>query len=742
MSKSGKTILGPFSVEYWMKIKQLVFFSLLSACHVLTFADRISNFTSSKTIYDFEFDGNIVWVATSGGLFYYHTETGDALLRPASSSFPDPFIRALATDESGNLWVASRNGYLLMRDRNGEEHTFDSYFSVGWHIYDICPVGSYLLVAADKGVSLFDIKKRRAVKNATEISTFTSSQIYTVKIHNNTIYLGGESGVAVFRKPADSIGNAVFYDPSIWKVDNSFKGPVKSFLSVSGEIKAFPGPSAMYKSYVVFAESTTVNFQAPKPYIKTLFSTVTALKVKGNKCWIGTEEAYFFIWDGKNMVSATIPGPSFLAVNRVHVDRSGTLWVLPYGVAIPNGMAGSEPWWLGINTFNGTHWRCYGPAYYPDMGHMASGTGASAIMQSTDDRMWFGFEGGSIKCFDPSSGDWMHYCTFGQSDGNGAFVKRAGPCPEFDWGKCDAIAQDSAGYMWISSWNNFWGVLLCYKPDKDESGDLAGTYRRFPPKGDKTLIVNISAIAVDKEQNIIYGTDDGDLTIARYSGDPISTGNLETVNNFGNLQKVHDVIVLEDGSTLVLTAGGVRRYDPYNNTLTYLDTTLSKNITTLAVENDHIYWYGIPGEGLTRYDMSSGEKTFFSESQGLVSTRINDIFIDKKRGNLWLATDLGVSRLSLGYIAKSSTKMVSFAYPNPFSHRDHESIWFQNVPLNATLRVYSLGGNVVGVPTLVREGEGGAFYQWKPPSTTAPGTYFYAVATSSSRKTGKIILTP
>ena len=87
-----------------MKPKQFISTVLLLTAFNVFSAERITNFTTAKTIYDAEFVGEMVWVGTSGGLYYYNTITGISDMRPVTSSFPDPIIKALVRDEQGNEW--------------------------------------------------------------------------------------------------------------------------------------------------------------------------------------------------------------------------------------------------------------------------------------------------------------------------------------------------------------------------------------------------------------------------------------------------------------------------------------------------------------------------------------------------------------------------------------------------------------------------------------------------------------
>ena len=562
--------------------------------------------------------------------------------------------------------------------------------------------------------------------------------MYTIATYKNRLYIGGESGSAVFGKSLDKLSSANFYDPSLWEVDSSI-APVHSFYEDSGKLLPSPGFTARYSGYLFTSDTSAVTAHFDDPATFFTPSNVTAMKTIGpNTTLIGTEEDFFYYLDPDEYVQIKIPGPTFASANRVLVDRTGQLWVLPFGLA--KGFWNPGPWWLGINAFDGSSWKNYSPSAMYDMGHMGSATEANAIVQTDDGRMWFGFKGGSIKCFDPDNGEWWHYCNFGQ-EGIATFVKRKGSCPSFDWGKCDAIAQDSSGYMWFGSWNNLAGCLLCYKPSPDENDDLEGRYRRFPPLGYVNADITINTIAVDPDQNILFGTKEGILTVVRHNGNPIRDG-IISVKEFRNLQNVYQIVVLGDGTSLVLTAGGVMLFDPSDKTLSVMDE-FETGITRLVVENDNLFWYTVAGDGVVRFDFLNNKKTIYNRAQGLVATSVNDLFVDRSNGCIWVASDQGVSRIALGYTSPSAGEDPSVViYPNPFSLRRHTTMHFRNVPSDAVVGIYALNGNLVGTPSMVIGSESRALYQWKPSSRCAPGTYFYSIVTSASKKSGTVLIVP
>ena len=731
---------------------------------VATFSsERITNITSTRTIYDFELIDGFVYLATSGGLVYYKETDGVFNVRTSNEAFPDPVVRALAVDHSGNLWVGTDEGYLMRIDPKGNEFITEAYVAANWRILDLKAVGNYLVVASNKGVSLFDMQELIVYKNAAKFEGFQSSQINVVTTFKNRLYIGGVSGVAVLKGTLDQMESRNFFDPSIWDVDTTLK-MTTSYLVEDGKLNWYKTPVEMFYGNKIRAEGNTIYiydkyaeemedssetddntgeaFRVALQYD----SDVTCLKVDGTRCFIGTENDSYFYWDGTNHHHLIIPGPTFMAVKRVYVDRNSNVWAVPIPYENENRTY-APPWWLGVNALIGSNWVVFGPKNYPEMGHMGRGINANGLLEDRDGSIWFGFEGGAIKRFNTIINRWSHYCNWGYDAFNGAFVKTYGNCQNPDWGKCDAITQDSSGYIWFSSWNNYSGCLICYQPHDDEDtafNGLVGYYKRFPPKAYEGKNVNITAIAADDSGNVIYGTEIGEVTVITHDGNPLEDS-IRTVASWGTelgLQNVFNMLEISDGSTLILTTDGVYRFDPQTNQLTYFDD-FDKNITSMAVESDNVYWYASPGKGLTRFDLFNNTKRVIDKSKGLLSNDVNDVIFDKQNGYVWAATNKGISRITLGYSNFQANVTNQQVFPNPFSLRRHKVVSFQNMPTDARVTVHALNGNLVGVATQVRSGLEGAYYEWTPASDIAPGTYFFAVKSIADvKKSGKLLIVP
>jgi hypothetical protein len=110
---------------------------------------------------------------------------------------------------------------------------------------------------------------------------------------------------------------------------------------------------------------------------------------------------------------------------------------------------------------------------------------------------------------------------------------------------------------------------------------------------------------------------------------------------------MNDAVSVTSGMTYLLVNGKLNEYDPERMTLEEMEN-VSSGITALEYEDENIIWYATP-DALVRYDIAEKEPlNTYGKIDGLISTSISDLSLDKENGYMWIATDQGVSRLSVG----------------------------------------------------------------------------------------------
>jgi len=726
--------------------------------------ESFRSFSSCISVQDIEIVGDTVWVASSGGIYKHSRSTGEGTLLSNTSSLPDPFHTTLCFDSEKTIWSGTNQGYLARYTTGGKRKVFYSYVSAKWPITNLQSHGKYMIVGSVNGLSIFDTKKMNAVKSATKFDTLPTARVNALLIHNNTIYVGLDHGIAKLNISGgiESIKN--MYDPGIWVLDTSTASSVRSFLVISGKVKAFSGFSAVFKGEILHSDNRTLYSNNKEVY--KFPSDITVIKSNGNECWIGTKENYFYHWDGKNATNYSIPGMTCANINRIYVDHASNVWL------IPSIDASNFRWWHAIMSLQNDQWKLYNYKNYPEMGPFGDNPNSIGITESRHTgkgseqwKMWFGFSGGGTKCYLPESDKWSVFSELQQS-GTGA------PSKFYHnkslWTKNDAIAQDSSGYIWISFWrnvNNSYNhhALLCYdsehEPDTEQKDPEKAHFRWFFGVNDIGHSNDYTFLNVDKEGNIIAGSRDGKVIVFNHNGNPLKDSlSVRGVftrgrNEFGDLQALGNILDMastDDGTTWIVTQNGVYKLEtrlsdplfPYISDTLELYEEFGTGVRAIEAEDASVLWMGVAKEGVVRYDLLTNERTVFGTSHGLISTNITDLALDRKNGLLWVATEDGISRLSIGYKFSENTSSTVLVYPNPFSKKRHSMIHFKNIPGGSKVEIYDLSGKLIDKAKVARESKEGTYYTWTPPSGTVPGTYFYLIHGDKLKKASKFIITP
>jgi hypothetical protein len=286
-------------------------------------------------------------------------------------------------------------------------------------------------------------------------------------------------------------------------------------------------------------------------------------------------------------------------------------------------------------------------------------------------------------------------------------------------------------------------------------------FRYFFPPGDSVHSRNIGCLCVDAANNLVVGEGfegNGKIHVLRHQGNPLEQGFSSITelppSSFGI---VYDAAATRDTLTYLATSTGFYTLNPKLNTCqsglrvhdvwapvprdTLIDSTI-RAVRTVEMEDDHVLWIGTTDSGLIRYDLSNHSRTIVNETHGLLCNRIWDLSFDRKNGYLWIASERGVSRYSLGYIVGRKNTGIALVHPNPFSRRRHAELIFEKLPPSSRVLIYSVSGTLLASLSPEESGTYGSVCVWKPPASVVPGIYLYTVRAGSDNTRGKIIVTP
>jgi hypothetical protein len=744
--------------------------AILSLANTTLSYDRLVNYTSTVSVNGFAGDQNVVWVASSGGLYRFDRVHRTGTLYTDPALFPDPTITSLCLDANHTLWIGTANGYLYKRPQQGRQTALSSYSAVGWSINAIISYRNYLIIGSNNGCSVFDTGKLAAVKIATGFGAmFSTSQVNAIAIFRDTLLLGCEQGVAKLYIAGKRFDNANFYDQSIWSADTANRFPVKSLVVSQDGYRALQAPGTMFNGRII-TTSVPPNDSASGPLyvdsnkVMTLPSIITAITgIGGGLCCIGTRYNYFYLWNGSDTQNVAIDGPTFTLAERVYVDREGQTWVCPRKIGGAFGWY--NPWWEGFSVFRNGRWNIFSPLKYSSMGPISGPSDIKGVCEDPQGGMWFGTTGGAIKRYDRKNDSWLPYYIGCSTWGVGDFCPQQCLFLDNQWEKCDAIACDSTGFLWFGSYNNLAGSLMCYDPRFDPPcppdtalAPAVKHYRYFFPVDDLDHhIGNPTCLCVDAANEIIAGDGGGGnpgIIVLSHNGQPLTSG-IQIKAVFGGKGSVFDAATTRDTLTYIATSTGFYTYRSKSAVLsnglwvhnatsfsdTLMDSTL-KGIRAVEMEDERIMWLGTIDSGLIRYDLSNNSKTIVDETQGLLSNHIWDLSIDRANGYLWIASERGVSRYALGYSVGKTNIGTAFVYPNPFSKRKHVQMVFEKLPPSSSVSICTVSGSRVATLSPEANSAYGSTCVWRPSATIVPGIYLYFVQSGAGNSRGKIIVTP
>jgi len=703
--------------------------------------ENISNYSSPVTVNAFLQWGDTLWAATSGGLVMRNLATEAQEFAGNGRVFPDLHLTALCRDDEGNVWIGSRRGYLYKRSPRGQYTVFSTYKLSGWRITSLYSHDGMIVVGADKGVSLFDPVKGVAARNATAVAGFSDPSVNVIEVNEDTLFLGCDEGVA-FLDGLESVPlpKRNFYDPGIWKTKGS--GPVRSFVPVAGGIAAQSKPSAVFRGSLYAADTggrlTWTEGDTIRRARILADGGIAALYNEGDKrLWIGTEEMYYYsLGDGDPPLKQyKIDGYSLKLASRVVVAPNGDLWALP-AARYPN------IWYHGIHRFDGRRWFLYVDRDYgADLGFIGDNRVLGAAF-GKDGSIWVGTSGGNVKHINSANGVAGQFVV-GYGDFAAVTYLHSGIGTENVWGKSDAVAADSSGYMWFAVFDSNLGSLICYDPRYDpvswETNPLKARFRRFftdPPLKTK----NIDLMAVNREGRI-FVYDDNRLAVLSHSGNPLADS-IKVDTLYESLGTLTAIEAGPDGAMYMAGIGGIRRIPAGALKVETLDNTI--NSASSMVTDDGVLWIGTAAGGVIRYDLASKSTRRIDETTGLASNNVISVAIDRKNGRLWVATDEGVSMASVGGSAKTAAKPPLRAVPNLYSasgsNQGASQITFYGLKPKSSVSVYAVNGALTAKAEARYHTDTEWRAVWSPKRNIVPGTYIAVVKPGGER--AKIIIKP
>lgn len=694
-------------------------------------------------------------VGTTGGIRSIDPESQAEKVYDNLSGLTDTRTVGLAADAEGRLWAASQSGALFRLEGETWSAWGQSYKSLGWTVNDraFLAAGSYLVLGSAKGLSFFDRKQKVAAANLTKFGGEGSQKITGVLRRGDSLYIA--TGSAVMRAAIDwenalsgKFGN--LFDPQIWRKVDSVATPfdLPSFAELYRPTPLdSDGTGGVTPPDPAQADPVELGFVDGKV---TAHAPGTLLSLPGYRA--RALPGRFFAVNGilipdTTLRTAAVMGGSLYVGGQgglFRFNRAGESQPLESPSAFPGGMPGSVAVGAGkvmaqaltkVWAFEGGRWR----------EHLDPGQPSMELFMNELRNLRLGPDGSVYL------GHW----------GLGLIKKGSGPVrrwdarsdpgclkPVVDSSYTVIQSMDIRGKdMWIANLEQLGsgessthvlahldletGELSC--PDFKGAGGRAYAVRIL---GEDTLGVagesGIHLYTLSRRDGKLVG---GPLSRFRTDGEAV--GRDVAYDSRGRLWGLFSEQVgyvdslasrLKDGPMTV-------KFPPDLKLRTCRDMEADAR-QELWIGCDNGLFHLRPGA-----DPEAPEVTHYTAETGLLANRVFDVAVDKRSGDVWVATERGVNRLEGPSPAPVSGVSGVRAYPNPFLGK-HGLLVLDELPQGAEAAILTQGGGVVRSfrPADMR----GNQFQWDGNNAAGrkvkPGVYLYRVSAGGKTSRGKIIV--
>jgi PAS domain S-box-containing protein len=547
-------------------------------------------------------------------------------------SLVNNFIRDIAEDKDGNLWIATSGGvsrYDREKDRfTSYKHNVLDGFSLSHNFALSILVDSQDLiwVGTEDGLNVLDAatgKFTRYMHNPNDMTSISDRHIRTIfEDSRNNIWVGTfNGGLNWFGRQTKKFTRFV-YDPtdsttlSNNNVYTIFEDSKHRFWigTDGGGLNLFNRVSGRFSHYK--KKDNADNTIAAN-------SVYAINEDTENNIWLGSENGGLNIFNPESGIFQTYQydktnnaSLSNNSVYSIYRDTKGNMWVGTF-----NG---------GVNLLT-PEIRRFGHYKREAFENSLSDDNVLCIYEDSKKKIWIGTDGGGLNLFDPVTGHFTHY-RHEKNNPNSI-------CGDYVL----SVQEDSKGNLWIGTWGG--GVTVFNK--------AKNTYRHFknnPADASSLSSNNAWVIYEDRDKNIWIGSFGGGLNLfdpatnsfTRYE---YSEKNKASVS--GN--KIHAIYEDSDGELWISTSGwGLNVFNKKTKKFSHFfhsdensNSISNNNIGTIYEDRNKNIWF-CTMDGLSSYNKNTGRFTNYTTADGLPNNVIFGILEDDK-GNFWLSTNKGIS---------------------------------------------------------------------------------------------------
>lgn len=268
------------------------------------------------------------------------------------------------------------------------------------------------------------------------------------------------------------------------------------------------------------------------------------------------------------------------------------------------------------------------------------------------------------------------------------------------------VEYDDDGNLWVLNGYST-EPLKCLKAD--------GTWKTYNTGGQTTAKFTTDLV-IDQQNNKWFGVTGGGLVGVDTAGNYVvlnatdGTGNLPSLNvttlavDFDNniwIGTEEGFSVLYNSASAIEngTGNSSRILIEYEgNTENLLGSTL---ITDIEIDGGNRKWIATASTGIFLLSANGQEvlANYTQENSPLISDNILDMWIDQKKGELFVITDLGMVSLRIDATEEDPDYSSINVFPNPVKPGFYGPITIQGIRFNSDVKITDAGGNLVYATT-------------------------------------------
>jgi signal transduction histidine kinase/CheY-like chemotaxis protein/ligand-binding sensor domain-containing protein len=629
----------PISPKYSLTIFLLaISFSLLAQTRQLHFdhlgtANGLSELSPNCILQD---SRGFIWIGTQDGLNRYDGYKFKIFRNDVkdTTSIGNSYIRDIAEDKNGNIWVATGGGGLNRLDRktnrfrryihNEKNGNSISSSFVNKIVFESS--GKIWVGTEKKGLDLLDPQTghwTHYLYNTHHPGSISDNDIATIyKDSRDNIWIGTvNGGLSLFDRKKNNFTNFKHLE----NAGESLSGNWVTSIFEDNEHRLWIGTRKDGLNLFNRKLGTFRHFKNDRGNGKSLAgnSVQCIAGDADHNLWIGTENGGLSIYNflsgefdnytRDDMDNSSLSGNS---VDVIAKDNVGNMWLGSFGG--------------GINLYKKAK------SNFGRYKHNSSATSLSndfvlCLFEDSNNNIWVGTDGGGLNLFNIKTGKFTTY-KHQESDKN-----------SISGDNVLDIKEDGRKNLWIGTWGNGisvmnpqTGIFRSFKHDPSDATSLGGD--------------NIYAITLSRDKKIWIGTFGDGLDLY----EPKSNSFIHHKNNVNDTKslssnRINSLLSDSKGNLWVGTNdAGLNLFDPKTNSFTRFIHDDNKkngisNNTVLDLLEDHLgnIWICTLG-GLNFFDPATRRFTVFKANDGLSNDYTQAILEDDK-GHLWISTNKGIS---------------------------------------------------------------------------------------------------